>query len=254
MSRSNPNEELSNPCKTWFQWDGGDGQGFKVYNKETKKNVITPLPLKFLVLDRLTTVTGYNEPEAIGYYSNEVRSLKDTLIVRSKNGIEGQGTWEEIKAKLGVKGASYCQSVYIMYYKDKQPTLGNIKMTGASLENWFTFCKANKIMEIGVSVDSTNEKKKGKVVYFEPVFKAMKITEASNNFAIEMDKELQAYLTAYLTRNATTVEQPKTEEKVAETAQNTASKADLPWEGKDEPNIQEAQIVTNADDSTDPPF
>jgi len=38
MSRSNPNEELVNPCKYWFQWDGGDGKGFKSYDKTTKKN------------------------------------------------------------------------------------------------------------------------------------------------------------------------------------------------------------------------
>jgi len=213
MSRSNPNEELVNPCKYWFQWDGGDGKGFKSYDKTTKKNVITPLPFKFLVLDRLTTVTGFNEPENIGYYANEIRDIKnDILTVRSKNGIEATGTWESVKSKLGVKGASFCQSVYIMFYVGKEPMLGNIKMSGAAIENWFGFCKENRIMEIGVQVKAANPKKKGKVEYFEPVFEVLKISDASNEAAIEIDKGLQEYLSAYLLKNKSTVAMPETTE------------------------------------------
>lgn len=257
MSRSNPNEDVAiNPCKHWFQWDGGDGKGFKQYDKEAKKNIIHPLPFKFLLLDKLITITGYNEPRGIGYYSNEVRSLKDKLIVRSKDGVEAEGSWEEVKAKIGTQGANFAQSVYIMFYVDKQPMLGNIKMSGAALETWFDFCKNNKVNEIGIQVKTTNTKKKGKVEYFEPVFEAMKITEASNKFAVEMDKELQTYLTAYLIRNSTSVEAPKIEEKQPEInpqKQETKpeEKGDLPWE-KNENNSN--TIVTNADDSEEAPF
>lgn len=252
MSRSNPNEELINPCKHWFQWDGGDGKGFKSYDKETKKNVITPLPFKFLILDRLTTVVGFNEPEQIGYYSNEIRDLKDQLTVRSKNGIEAKGTWEQVKAQLGTKGASYAQSVYIMFYQGKEAVLGNIKMSGAALENWFGFCKENKIMEIGVQVRTTNEKKKGKVVYFEPVFEAIKVSEASNAAAVEMDKELQAYLVSYLEKNKTTAEAVETKsEPKTETKEEV--KAEVKKEEKEEVKHEDINTAGAIDDD-DLPF
>jgi len=215
MSRSAPNENAVNPCSRWYQWDGGDGKGLKSYNKETKKNDITPLPFKFLLLDSLVTVTGYNEPEKIGYYANEIRNMKtDKLTVRSKNGVEAEGTYEEVKAKLGTKGLSFAQSCYIAYFEGKNLTLGNIKMTGAALQNWFDFCKGNKMDEIGVILKEAKEAKKGKVVYYEPVFASMTIKEDTNNAAIELDKELQEYLKAYLERNQTSTEAVKHENKV----------------------------------------
>jgi len=219
MSRSQPENEVQvNPCKHWFSFDAGDGKGFKSYDKVAKKNNITALPFRFLVLDKLTTITGFNEPENIGYYSNEIRNIKtDKLTVRSKNGIEAEGVYEEIKAKLGTKGASFCQSVYVMFFDGKIPTLGNIKMQGASLENWFAFCKENNIMEVAVQVKTANEKKKGKVVYFEPVFEKMTVKEETSNAATEMDKELQEYLKAYLERNQTSTEAVKHENKTEDT-------------------------------------
>lgn len=250
MSRSQPENEVQvNPCKHWFQWDGGDGKGFKSYDKVAKKNNITALPFRFLVLDKLTTVVGFNEPENIGYYSNEIRNIKtDKLTVRSKNGIEAEGTWEEVKAKLGTKGAAFCQSVYVMFFDGKTPTLGNIKMNGASLENWFSFCKENNIMEIAVQVKTANEKKKGKVVYYEPVFEKMTVKEETNIAATEMDKELQEYLKAYLERNQTSTEAVKHENKVEEKATESKEEHSNKIEEKD------SFLSSLDDDGEDAPF
>lgn len=219
MSRSNPTDEIVNPCKHWFQFDSDQGRGLKKYNKELKQNEFTPMPFKFLTLDRLITTTGYNEPQAIGYYSNEVRNIKDRLTVRSKNGVEAEGTWEEVKAKLGSQGLDFCQSVYIAFYEGKTLTLGNIKMKGASLGKWFDFCKENKINEIGVNLEGATKNKKGKIEFFEPVFKSMKVTEATDKAAIDIDKELQTYLTAYLLRNNS----PTVTDTKNEPAQNQAA-------------------------------
>jgi len=251
MSRSNPNEQLQNPCTHWFQWSG---DGFFVeYNKETKKNVEQKMPFKFLVIDSLVTITGYNEPRGTGYWSNEVRNSKDLMTVRSKDGIEMTGTYEQIKEKMANDGASYCQSVYIMFFDGKTPTLGNIKMKGASLGAWFNFCKENKVMEIGVQVKGSKTEKKGKVSYEVPVFEAMPVSEASNNAAIEIDKELQVYLTAYLEKNATATpptETPKTEQPETKPAQQSRTAKqefnDLPF---DAPNPDTIVV-----DSEEPPF
>jgi len=252
MSRSNPEENAINPCSNWFQWDGGDGKGLKKYNKETKKNDIIPIPFKFLVLDRLVTVIGYNEPEKIGYYANEIRNMKnDKLTVRSKNGIEAEGTYEEVKAKLGTKGLNFAQSCYIAYFEGKDLTLGNIKMTGAALENWFNFCKVNKIDEIGIILKEAKEAKKGKVIYYEPIFESMKIKDETNAAAIELDKELQEYLKAYLERNQTSTEAVKHENKT-EGSQEEKTKQEA-HKYPDHPETNSADINLD-DDGLDLPF
>lgn len=246
MSRSQPENEIINPCKKWWSWDSDSSQ-FKFYDKETKKNVLVKLPFRFLVLDRLTTCVGYNDPQKIGYYSNEVRDLKnDILTVRSKNGIEAVGTWEQVKAKLGADGLSFCQSTYIMYFEGKEPTLGNIKMSGACLEPWFAFTKINNINEVGVKVASATPHKKGKVEYTSPVFEVLKTSEESNAKAIELDKVLQGYLTAYLLKNKTSTDKTQPEVKIDSTkpeAKPTETKAeikvtekveDINFEGMDE--------------------
>jgi len=255
MSRSNPsNEEIVNPCKRWFQWDGDGGKGLKEYNKETKKNEIIPLPFKFLVIDRLITATGFNEPRGVGYWANEVRDLKkDKLVVRSKDGIECEGIWADVSAKLGTQGLDFCQSVYIAFFEGKTLMLGNIKMKGAALGNWFNFCKENKVMEIGVTIKDAKMAKKGKVEYFEPIFTAMPIKEETNNAAIEIDKELQCYLKAYLERNSTSTESPKQiADETAVTTQSTAKieHKDLPWDKETVEETQSKDIKTSEEEES----
>lgn len=255
MSRSNPQETLTNVAKRFYQWDG-DNSGFKYFDKtlgekdaEGKikgQNVTTPLPFTFLVLDSLVTVKGYNEPESKGYWSNEVRDVtKDLMTVKSKTGVEMTGTWKQIKEKLSSKGAEYTQSVYIGI-KDAAGKLeiANIQLKGAALNAWIDFLKKVKINEIAVSVKTSVSKKKGKVVYQEPVFTAIKINEKTNQEAIELDKELQIYLTAYLAKNASAPTAPTTNT-TQETANNTRSTASsVEIEEDNSP-------VFNANDDTD---
>lgn len=220
MSRSNPSENLVNPAKFFYEWDGGEG-GFNHFDKtigEKGQKVKTPLPFTFIPLDVLVTIKGFNEPEQKGYYSNEIRQfdLKTGLLtVRSKVGIEMVGTYEQVKAKLGTKGADYCQSVYIACKdKDGKLALNNIQIKGAALGAWIEFCKKNNINEVAVTVKDMIPKKKGRVDYVEPVFSPVKIKEETNQEAIELDKLLQEYLKAYLAKNASTTaveEQPKSE-------------------------------------------
>lgn len=252
MSRSNPTENLSNPCKHWFQWSG-DGF-FTEYDKEAKKNIEQKMPFKFVVIDSLVTITGYNEPQATGYWSNEVRNSKDLMTVRSKHGVEMTGTYEQIKEKMAKDGASYCQSVYIMFYNGKTPTLGNIKMKGASLGAWFEFCKENKVMEIGVQVKESKTGKKGKVTYEVPIFEPMAVSEATNAAAIEIDKELQEYLTAYLQKNASEIPADKAEPKEEVKAEVKAeTKSETKSQSRSESQEEGSAPVFGGDDD-DLPF
>ena len=59
MSRSNPTANNPNPSARWFEWKGSTGK-LVWYDKEQKVNNEVPNGFTFLVLDQLSTVTGYN--------------------------------------------------------------------------------------------------------------------------------------------------------------------------------------------------
>jgi hypothetical protein len=111
------------------------------------------------------------------------------------------GTYEQVKEKLGSKGADYCKSVYIAYKEGEETVIGNLALKGAAIGPWIDFCKANDVNKVGVQVDAHTEAKKGKTIYFVPNFKAIKVSLEADQKAIELDKELQEYLKSYLSRN-----------------------------------------------------
>jgi hypothetical protein len=231
MSRSNPHETLTNPASKFYKWDS-DNACFSYFDKTLGEkdaqgkakgqNVLVPLPFNFLVLDTLACVRGYNEPQEKSYYSNEVRNLTtDIITVKANKQVEKIGLYAEVKT---LNGAKYCQSVYIGYKNtDGKLEIQNIQLTGAALNSWIEFCKSAKINEIAVSVKSSVQKKKGRNTYNEPVYTAIKINEKTNQEAIELDKELQIYLTAYLAKNASAPAAAPTTNTTQETANNTRS-------------------------------
>ena len=201
MSRSN-NTELVNPAKKFFQWSGDKG-GFNFYDKEAIVKVDVPLPFQFIVLDTLSTIKGFDDGAGSGYWSNEIRDIKnDILTVRSKGGIAATGTYDQVINHRATTGAKYCQSVYIAYREGTDMKIGNIQIMGAALSSWIDFRKKNKVFEISVAVKTFTEGKKGKTVYQIPTFIAGKVSEEANAKAIELDKELQLYLDAYLKNNS----------------------------------------------------
>lgn len=219
MSRSNPNAApLVNPCTRWFQWDS-DKKCLKYYDKEAdgengKKgaNIFVKLPFQFIVLDVLNTVSGFSDNEQTSFYSNEVRNFmgstkSELLVVRLKKNIVAQGSWEQIKDKVESQGGKFANSVYIGYFdENKQLKLGNIKLSGAAIGSWIGTVNemsksGKKIEECAFKIADTKEGKKGKVTWNEPVFTEIKIKDETNLKAIELDKQLQEYLSEYLKRN-----------------------------------------------------
>jgi len=215
MSRSN-NSELTNPAIAFFDWNGDKGH-FRYWDKEAivegqekpGKNIDVMLPFAFMALDSLSTIKGYSDEDKSGFWSNEVRNVKtDEMIVRTKKGICAKGIYEKVIVDRSCNGAKYCQSVYIAYRtaKDKPMVIANIQFTGAALSAWIDFRKKNKnIFEGAIIVKGCVQGQKGKVIYQMPVFQKLGVTPQSEKDAIELDKELQKYLSAYLKRNNETV-------------------------------------------------
>jgi hypothetical protein len=220
MSRSN-NTEISNPAKRFYQWKGGEGK-VEYFDKslgEKGEKVNVPLPFTFLVLDRLSCIRGYSDADQSGFWSNEVRDLKkEQLTVRTKKGIVATNLYANLAPVLNM-GAAYCQSVYIAVKgADGKLEICNIQMTGAALSEWITLCKGKDIYKYAVSITGAAAQKKGATKYFTPVFSLNPtIAEATEQQAINLDKELQEYMAVYFKRTNT--------EQVEHTADATATTA-----------------------------
>lgn len=196
MSRS-VQTELRNPAVKFFQWSGDNGT-INFYDKELKERVEVAAPFTFLVLDKLVTIAGYSDEDKSGFWSNEIRNTTtDVLTVKTKAGVRKQGLYNDVKT---LTGAKFAQSVYIAFYDDnKVLQIGNFKFTGAAVSAWIEFCKGKNIYNGAITLAGPGEElTKGKTKYFAPVFEVKeKISEETEKKAIELDRQLQDYLTAY---------------------------------------------------------
>lgn len=222
MSRSNPN--LVNPASHFMEWSGSRG-ALSWYNKETKANVPVKLPFEFLVLDELSTITGYSSQDESGYWSNEVRSVaKEELTVRTKKGIKQIGFYTTL-ADVRAKGAKYTKSVYIAHKVGDEWVIGNIKMAGSALSAWIEFSQVYKVQNGKATMEKGDEAKTPKGdSYYPPTFKYLSATPEENTKAIELDKQLQVYLAQYLAAPAIT----EAEDEIVNGATTTDLRQDLP--------------------------
>lgn len=194
MSRSNPTQ--TSPSRKFFDWSGGKGQ-LHWYDKEKQEKVEVRLPFEFLVLDELATITGYCDQDQSRYWSNEVRSVaKEEFIVKTSKGIKEAGLYSNL-ADVRSKGAKYAKSIYIAYKEGDEYVIGNIKAYGAALTAWIEFGKTCKVENGKVVLTGKEEAKKGATTYFVPKFEYLSATADENEIAIDLDRELQAYLTKY---------------------------------------------------------
>ena len=219
MSLSNPTAK--NPATRFLQWRGGaeafkdektkktrhEGGRVTYYDKEANDGkgaeIEVALPFSFIVLDQLHTITGYSEPQRSGFWSNEVRDLKnETLTVKTKAGTVARGAYDAIKDQIKSKGAKYAQSVYIAF-KDESGELqiGNLKIAGAALTSWIEFQKKYDVSQCAIFItDEPKLAKKGTNYYFTPEFDGQNMSEATKKAAVKLDEEVQRYLNTYFSR------------------------------------------------------
>ena len=214
MSRSNPADGARNPSTRWFEWAGGNTGGFvRWYNKDTKEQV--PVEgFTFLFLDELSTVRGWHEASESGIYANEVRDTRqDALVVKSfKGGELVSGIYQQIKDTIVARGGHYCASLYIAFKNGDNLEIGNLSLKGAAAGAWMDFKRKaqskkgpdGKMVPAyyldAVKIATYEQQQKGGTTYRVPVFSLVRTTDATNQQAIALDSELQAFLSEYLKR------------------------------------------------------
>jgi hypothetical protein len=196
VSLSNPT--LTNPAEHFFEWAGSKGI-LQWYDKENKKNVLVKLPFEFIVLDQLSTITGYNKQAESGFWSNEVRNTKkDELYVRTKQGPFEAGLYEDLTQTMK-RGGKFCKSIYLAH---KGPggtwIIGCFKASGSALSAWIEFTKRYNVGEGKIIMTKGEQQDAPTGPFSPPEFKWEKWDNTEYEVAVELDKELQIYLSQYL--------------------------------------------------------
>jgi len=212
--------QIQNPCTKWFKWKGSIGT-VVYYDKLTKEDVEVKLPFTFLLLDVLATIKGFDKSTKESIWSNEVRNTKETpLLVKKGSVLFKNGMYSDIKADVVSAGGGYASSCYIAF-KDEagKLTIGNITMAGSSLGGgvhkpadkklkdievgaWIEFTKAfkNELYNKAIQIVDKDDRicTEGNVQFYCPKFALIETTPETDKAAIELNKELQAYLETYL--------------------------------------------------------
>lgn len=205
----------SNPATKFLSWKSNE-KCFSYYDKEAQANVDLQLPLKFVVLDELSSVKGWSDSLGGQIISNEVKFISRepmTAKCYHKNG-KGEkatteiakGLYKEIKEKVNSAGAKYHKSVYVML---EDGTLANIQMKGACVQKWgeFTQKTKNRLPDEWIVVEKAVDGKKGAVKFTTPEFKFLKsLNDDEANQADECFNVLEAYLKPYLAKAEPAVE------------------------------------------------
>lgn len=192
MSLSKP--KISSPCKKFIEFKGNIGV-FQTWDKEKKENVKLPYPIRFIVLDELNTIKGFNDSTQSGIYSNEVHNLsKEELTIRTfKGNLSVVGLYADIKSNFVDMGGKFCKSVYAaLINKDDSLELVNFQLSGAAFKAWADK-QVNTQREIVVVSDCTDGKK-GNVKYKIPNYRPEELPRELLDKAMDMDKMLQEYL------------------------------------------------------------
>ena len=211
--------QIQNPCTKWFKWKGSTGT-VVYYDKLTKQDVEVALPFTFLLLDVLSIIKGYDEGAKKSIWSNEVRDIKNSILtVKSGNDVLVTGNYGTVREKAIAAGGGYAASCYIAFFDEKKVLhIGNFTMTGSSLGGgkhlpadknmkdveigaWIEFTKNYKADMYSKAIVITKEERictQGATKFFCPKFDVKDVSEETDKAAIELNKELQAYLETYL--------------------------------------------------------
>jgi hypothetical protein len=208
MSRTNKTlDGPIHPCKLWLQWNS-DGTIWKAWDKAQSQNQYYEWAgLRFIVLDVLSTLTGFSSKANKGYYSNEVRSVNQKFRLMCGGQLMTEDVWANIKTMF--PDVKFSASVYAMVKGGEiaEYTMANFKLSGASLGSWIEFVRTvggNRGLyeNIICGVQEIAHDKAGKVEYSFPKFAVMgkTLTPEAAAKADEMDISLQAYLDHYFNK------------------------------------------------------
>lgn len=193
MSFSQPKAE--NPAKKFLHFKGDKGI-FEYYDKDAEEKKELQAPFYFIVLDQLSTISGFSNEYNSGIYSNEVHSLMNEILrVKTfKSGISITGKYSDIKDEVKSAGGKFTKSVYaLMFNENLETEIVNFQLSGAAFSAWIDFKFSQQLHTVAFDGECTQEKTGG-IKYQKPVFKRYNIKKELIDEAIKADKILQDFI------------------------------------------------------------
>ena len=192
-------QPTANPSTRFMEWKSND-KSFSYWDKAAEKEVVQSLPFKFLVLDELHTLGGWNDASSSRIFSNEVKYIgKQEMTAKAfKGGVIAKGVYTDIKNKVKDAGGHYLKSIYIML---EDGSLANVKLKGFAVQGWGEFTKANrsKLASNWIDINKAIEGKKGAVKFTTPDFTiGAVLTPNEESDADKCFDSLESYLKTYL--------------------------------------------------------
>lgn len=194
-----PEKKSANPTSKFLEWKS-DNKCFQFYDKENKQNVPVKLPLTFLVLEEYHKISGFNDADQTGIYSNEVLQIgTDEMEVKTFKGrLIAKGLYKDIKSNVNAAGGNYHKSIYAV---TKEGELINLSLKGSSVSKWSQLTEKGawkRLQDEWVTIEDAEDHQKGRVKYSTPNFK---FNTSISNSEYQMIKakatELEEYLKGY---------------------------------------------------------
>jgi hypothetical protein len=214
MSRLKQGDIVDNPTVKYVKWKSST-QSFQYWDKSANdgegERVDVTLPLKFIVLDDLVSISGFvknrgKKDKGAAVYSNQVRadyadptSAKyiPLVVKRADDGeILAEGLYKDIKDSLP-DGCKYTRNIYaLVQLENKEWEIWCISLSGAGFAGWrnFTDKKGRKfIYEDGIVCEDFKVEKNAAISYNVPVFKKYQLTPAEDAAVMENAPRLDEY-------------------------------------------------------------
>ena len=219
----NKTEGSTNPSTKFLEWNSSN-KCFSYYDKTLKEkllaegktakeisegklaNVLVPLPMKIQFLEEFHTIKGFHEGSEASIYSNEIKTMKEELTVKSFKLKEpiAKGLYNDIKHEVKAAGGKYGKSVYALLDGE----IVNLQLYGASISPFIFYTSGDKktnvkghshLLETNfIEVKDFADKKKGANKYTEPIFSLGEaFTPEENELANEKYAVIANYFESY---------------------------------------------------------
>jgi hypothetical protein len=188
-------EKPVNPATKFIEWSGSTGT-WHYFDKELKQSIKMPEKMAFIILEKMSAITGYNRDKGCGIYSNEVSNISTEIlnVCLFKGGLYESGFYKDISGDIAKLGGKFMNVVYgaLINKEAKTTELVAFKIFGSALSSFIA--AKPKITGNIVTVETNPEtKKNGATIFFEPIFKEY----SAKNEYLEQAKVLAQILKDY---------------------------------------------------------
>ena len=206
MSRTTQKKtsSMKSPVKFYIEFKGDTGTyTYSVKNEDGSYETKKLDQLKFILIETKASIIGWSDEHGKKIFSNLVDDSKKEefqLKVKTSGGkieVLAQGLYSDNKEKFKALGGKFCTNLFALAEIDGQYEPVILQVSKNSQAEWSRFTKDNPIRKLYDSIiiaGKGGENKKGRVVYFAPLFETAELPSDLAELADNFDKnELTPY-------------------------------------------------------------